>query len=200
MSGAPLAVRIRNAIAARVLGLPEPAVRLLAGPLTTDGAYRLDPQLALLLRLVALSRVPEMSDLTPSGARKLYAGGGDVFDGPPFPAARVSDHVADGQGGPIPMRLYVPYGNAYLPYALRSVLRNPRAIARLGRDLVGVPGQSSFGSRRSGAGSTPSSEAIALATSRRPQPLKESRSRGHCLQPFEAFTSVADRSRMFATW
>jgi proline dehydrogenase len=49
------------------------------------------------------------------------------------------------------MRLYVPYGNAYLPYALRSVLRNPRAIARLGRDLIGMPGQSSFGSRRAKA-------------------------------------------------
>jgi proline dehydrogenase len=49
------------------------------------------------------------------------------------------------------LRLYVPYGSAYLPYALRSALRNPRAIARLGRDLIGVPGQSSFGSRRAKA-------------------------------------------------
>jgi proline dehydrogenase len=49
------------------------------------------------------------------------------------------------------LRLYVPYGSAYLPYALRSALRNPRAIARLGRDLIGMPGQSSFGSRRAKA-------------------------------------------------
>jgi proline dehydrogenase len=49
------------------------------------------------------------------------------------------------------LRLYVPYGSAYLPYALRSVLRNPRAIARLGRDLIGVPEQSPFGSRRAEA-------------------------------------------------
>jgi proline dehydrogenase len=41
------------------------------------------------------------------------------------------------------LRLYVPYGSAYLPYALRSALRNPRTIARLGRDLIGMPSHSS---------------------------------------------------------
>ena len=46
------------------------------------------------------------------------------------------------------LRLYVPYGSAYLPYALRSAWRNPRMIARLGRDLVGIPGEASFGSGR----------------------------------------------------
>jgi proline dehydrogenase len=49
------------------------------------------------------------------------------------------------------LRLYVPYGSAYLPYALRSAVRNPRMIARLGRDLIGMPGQPSFGSRRAKA-------------------------------------------------
>src|SRR5580765_2429344 len=59
---------------------------------------------------------------------------------------------------------------------------------------------SSFGSYRSGAGMTPSNAATAFATSSRPQPLIGSRCSGHDLQPFAAFTSVAERSRMFATW
>jgi proline dehydrogenase len=46
------------------------------------------------------------------------------------------------------LRLYVPYGSAYLPYALRSAWRNPRTIAHLGRDLIGMPRQSSSGSDR----------------------------------------------------
>lgn len=37
------------------------------------------------------------------------------------------------------LRLYVPYGSAYLPYALRTAWRNPRTIAHLGRDLVRIP-------------------------------------------------------------
>jgi proline dehydrogenase len=36
-----------------------------------------------------------------------------------------------------PLRLYVPYGSAYLPYALRSAWRSPRTVVRLGRDLLG---------------------------------------------------------------
>jgi proline dehydrogenase len=43
------------------------------------------------------------------------------------------------------LRLYVPYGSAYLPYALRTAWRNPRTIAHLGRDLVGIPSHWSFG-------------------------------------------------------
>jgi proline dehydrogenase len=35
-----------------------------------------------------------------------------------------------------PLRLYVPYGSAYLPYALRSSWRSPRTVVRLGRDLL----------------------------------------------------------------
>ena len=35
-----------------------------------------------------------------------------------------------------PLRLYVPYGSAYLPYALRSAWRKPRTVVRLGRDLL----------------------------------------------------------------
>jgi proline dehydrogenase len=49
------------------------------------------------------------------------------------------------------VRLYVPYGSAYLPYALRTAWRNPRTIAHLGRDLVGIPSQWSFGSGRAKA-------------------------------------------------
>jgi proline dehydrogenase len=40
------------------------------------------------------------------------------------------------------LRLYVPYGSAYLPYALRTAWRSPRTIAHLGRDLVRLPASS----------------------------------------------------------
>jgi proline dehydrogenase len=42
------------------------------------------------------------------------------------------------------LRLYIPYGNAFLPYALRSAWRNPRMIAWLARDMIGSLGVSSL--------------------------------------------------------
>jgi proline dehydrogenase len=40
----------------------------------------------------------------------------------------------------VPVRVYVPYGTAYLPYALGAARRNPRAALRLAADLVVRPG------------------------------------------------------------
>jgi proline dehydrogenase len=48
--------------------------------------------------------------------------------------ARAVESAARSLGAPL--RLYVPYGSAYLPYALRSAWRSPRTVARLGRDLL----------------------------------------------------------------
>lgn len=48
--------------------------------------------------------------------------------------AREVEAVARDAG--VALRLYVPYGSAYLPYALRSAWREPRMIARLGRDVL----------------------------------------------------------------
>jgi proline dehydrogenase len=40
----------------------------------------------------------------------------------------------------VPVRWYIPYGAAFLPYAARAVLHHPRAIVWLARDLV-IPDQ-----------------------------------------------------------
>lgn len=62
---------------------------------------------------------------TPCGLELLY--------GLPVPPIAASEAGA-------PIRVYIPYGRAYLPYAIRKVLRNPRSAGWLLKDLVHSPG------------------------------------------------------------
>jgi proline dehydrogenase len=39
----------------------------------------------------------------------------------------------------VPVRVYVPYGQGYLPYALRKLAANPRSAGWLLKDLLGAP-------------------------------------------------------------
>jgi len=99
-----LAERVRNRVGAQLLAAPPPVLRLLAGlPRSEDGGP-LDPQVQLLLRLAALSRVPELCDLGPSGARAMFLQNAPVLEALPPPLERV-DEVTDYD---LPMRLYVP--------------------------------------------------------------------------------------------
>ena len=74
-------------------------------------------------------------ELATQAARRLEATGTpfelQVLYGLP---AREVESAARSIGAPL--RLYVPYGSAYLPYALRGAWRSPRTVVRLGRDLL----------------------------------------------------------------
>lgn len=50
---------------------------------------------------------------------------------------RAVSHVARAMG--VPVRIYVPFGTAWLPYALKQVLRRPRTIVWLIHDTVVAP-------------------------------------------------------------
>jgi proline dehydrogenase len=74
-------------------------------------------------------------ELATQAAHRLQAAGTpfelQVLYGVP---AREVESAARSIGAPL--RLYVPYGSAYLPYALRAAWHSPRTVVRLGRDLL----------------------------------------------------------------
>lgn len=100
--------RVRARFGRLVLGAPAPIVRRLAGQLRVEEGVALDPQHALLLRLMEISRVPEMCEMTPAAARAFYLRNAGALDDPPRQVRRVEELAAPGPGGAIPMRLYVP--------------------------------------------------------------------------------------------
>lgn len=99
---------LQNALAAAVLRLPRPLVSLLAGkPVVLDG-QTLDPQLQLLLRLMALQGGPEIHEMSPADARAFYRQVGPMLGGTPPQMDQVRELRAPGPGGEVPLRVYVP--------------------------------------------------------------------------------------------
>jgi acetyl esterase len=112
---APLGARERleARVARFLLALPAPLQRLLAGgrAVRRDG-QTLEPEVQLLLRLLALSGGRSFETLPPPEARREIAGTARAFAGPPLPMARVETLSLPGPGGPVPARLYLPPGLA----------------------------------------------------------------------------------------
>jgi acetyl esterase len=105
---ASLLESIQNSAVVFLVGLPDPVVTLLAGrPQVVDG-QTLDPQLQLLLRLLAAAGLPRIETLSPADARKLFAGSATLFQPAPAAMARVFDRTVPGSHGDVPVRVYVP--------------------------------------------------------------------------------------------
>lgn len=101
---------------ARLLRLPAPAVRRLAGaPITIEGRT-LDPQAQLILRLNRLEGPPIEAQPVSRGRRALVASSRLI--GRNQPIGSVSDRVIDGPGGELTLRFYTPRGRTGLAPAL----------------------------------------------------------------------------------
>jgi acetyl esterase len=105
---ANLLQNIQNSVAAFVVGLPDPVVSLLAGrPEVRDG-QTLDPQLQLLLKLLAAAGLPRVESLPAAEARAYFRESAGVFAGAPAEMARVYDRPIPAPHGEIPVRIYTP--------------------------------------------------------------------------------------------
>lgn len=94
-------------IAQRLLSLPAPILRLMAGGgVVYQGGRTLDPRIQF---LAAQSRnAPSMQTLSPPDARRASHDGLDVVSGAPEPDVAVESLTIEGPNGPIPLRAYRP--------------------------------------------------------------------------------------------
>ncbi len=99
---------IQNTVVVSVVGLPDPVVTLLAGrPEVRDG-QTLDPQVQLLLRLMALAGLPRVETLSPADARAVFRSSAGELAPESGELPRVFDRPLPGPGGDVPVRIYVP--------------------------------------------------------------------------------------------
>lgn len=94
-------------IAQRLLSLPTPILRLMAGGgVVYEGGRTLDPRFQF---LAAQARsAPPMQTLSPAEARRASREGVELVTGEPEPEVAVETLTIDGPGGPIPLRAYRP--------------------------------------------------------------------------------------------
>jgi acetyl esterase/lipase len=94
-------------IAQRLLSLPAPFLRLLAGGgVVYQGGRTLDPRIQF---LAAQARgAPPIETLTPEEARRANNEGIALVTGTPEPDVTVEDLTIEGPNGPIPLRAYRP--------------------------------------------------------------------------------------------
>jgi acetyl esterase len=90
--------------------LADPIVRLL-GRRRRRGVDRdLDPQIAAVLELQRLLRIPALDSMDPLPARRFAEDGLSPLDVDPIPMAEVVDTTVPGHRDPIPVRIYIPNG------------------------------------------------------------------------------------------
>ncbi len=70
----------------------------------------LDPQVAAVLELQRLLRLPALDSMEPAPARRFAEQGLSPLDADPIPMAEVVDTAVAAHRGTIPVRLYVPHG------------------------------------------------------------------------------------------
>jgi len=105
-----LAERVEGLVAQGVLRLPVPVLRWLAGrPISIDG-QTLDPEVQLLLRLLAVAGGPPLEALTPVEARESVRSTTRGLGGAKLPMAQVEPRSVPGRAGGIRARLYRPLG------------------------------------------------------------------------------------------
>ncbi len=90
--------------------LADPIARLLGRQRRGDADRDLDPQVAAVLELQRLLRLPALDSMEPVPARRFAAEGLAPLDVDPIAMAEIVDTAAPGHRGPIPVRLYVPHG------------------------------------------------------------------------------------------
>lgn len=91
--------------------LAEPLARLLGGRRRRLGVDReLDPQIAAVLELQRLLRLPALESMEPAAARRFAEAGLAPLDLEPIAMARIIDAVVPGHRCSIPVRIFVPRG------------------------------------------------------------------------------------------
>lgn len=110
-AGVSFSERVQGVLARGLLGLPAPAVRVLSGShvVTIDG-QELDPEVQLLLRLLALSGGVPLEKLSPAEGREAIRATSRALGGDLLPLAHVDARSIPGPAGEIAARLYRPYG------------------------------------------------------------------------------------------
>ena len=88
--------------------LAEPFVRLISRRRQRDADVGLDRQVAAVLELQRLMRLPALESMEPEEARRFAEAGLSPLDVQPAPMEQIVDTTAAGKAGPIPVRLYVP--------------------------------------------------------------------------------------------
>lgn len=99
---------VQNAVVVSLVGLPDAVVALLAGrPQVRDG-QSLDPQLQLLLRLMAKAGLPPVESMPASAARTFFSATATLLAEQPAQMARVINRTIPGADFEVPVRIYVP--------------------------------------------------------------------------------------------
>jgi len=91
------------------IAVSEPLVRLLAWRRQRDADVGLDRQVAAVLELQRLMRLPPLESMSPVDARQFAEAGMSPLDVQPVAMARIVDCTIDGFAGPIPARIYQPH-------------------------------------------------------------------------------------------
>lgn len=99
---------LKNAVAAAILRLPEPVVSWLAGAPIVIESQELDPQVQLLLKLMALAGVPPLETLSPTEARDFYRGNAPLLDLRSVDLEQIDHRRIPGLAAEIPIRIYFP--------------------------------------------------------------------------------------------
>lgn len=99
---------IQNAVVAFAVGLPDGPVQMLAGRAVVREGQRLDPQLQLLLKLMAAAGLPRLETMTAPDARAFFRGAAGLLAPSGIELARVADRRLPGPDGDVPVRVYVP--------------------------------------------------------------------------------------------
>ncbi|MDQ3337124.1 MAG: alpha/beta hydrolase [Myxococcota bacterium] len=89
--------------------LAEPLVRLVARRRQRDTDVGLDRQVAAVLELQRLLRLPALDSMEPAAARTFAEDGLSPLDVKPAPMDKIVDMTISGRAGPVPVRLYVPF-------------------------------------------------------------------------------------------
>jgi acetyl esterase len=89
--------------------LAEPLVRLLSRRRQRDTDVGLDRQVAAVLELQRLLRLPPLESMEPSKARDFAESGLSPLDVKPEPMEQIVDTTIAGAAGPVNVRLYVPH-------------------------------------------------------------------------------------------
>lgn len=91
------------------VALAEPLVRVVGRRRQRDVDAGLDPQVAAVLALQRMLRMPSLDSMAPPEARRFAEDGLSVLDIPPMPMQRIVDTTVPGRAGAIAVRMFEPH-------------------------------------------------------------------------------------------
>jgi acetyl esterase len=99
---------LQNSVVVTLVGLPDALVSLLAGRPDVKDGQTLDPQLQLLLRLMAAAGLPRLESMEAEAARAFFRESAGLFASAVAQPARTTDRAITTPHGDLPIRIYVP--------------------------------------------------------------------------------------------